>query len=329
MKTDLYLYTQSAEEIPARARQVEDGGFDGLFVAETIGDPYQSLAVAAQHTERVTLGTSVSLAFPRSPMTTAVAAWDLQRASHGRFVLGLGTQVRKHIERRFSMPFSRPTARLRDYVNAVRHIWGAFQGEYALNFQGEFHTHDYLPSAMNPGPLPWGPPPIYLAALGPLMFRAAGAVADGVFIHPIHTHEYLRTVAEPALAEGLAETGRDRAEVTLSATVFAIPGAQHREAVRKQFAFYASTPAYKPVLDLHGWGELGDELRARVRRGELEIMAGSVPDDVLDFFCIVADDWPHAYELARERYTGVVDRINFQTAPPVDVHVHPTAGAVG
>ncbi|TCK26359.1 TIGR03617 family F420-dependent LLM class oxidoreductase [Pseudonocardia endophytica] len=321
MKVDLYLYTQHADELPARARQVEDGGFDGLFVAETIGDPYQSLAVAAQHTERVTLGTSVALAFPRSPMTTAVAAWDLQRASRGRFVLGLGTQVRKHIERRFSMPFSRPTARLRDYVSAVRHIWGAFQGEHPLDFHGEFHAHDYLPSAMNPGPLEWGPPPIYLAALGPLMFRASGTVADGVIVHPIHTHEYLRTVAEPALAEGLAEAGRDRSEIDVAATVLCIPGEQHREAVRRQFAFYASTPAYKPVLDLHGWGGLSDELRARVRRGELDTMADIVPDDVLDFFCIVADDWPQAYELARERYAGVVDRVNFQTAPPLDVRL--------
>ncbi len=210
MKIDLYLYHPRQEEMPARARQTERGGFDGLFVAESTSDPFQCLAVASPHTSRVTLGTSVALAFPRSPMLTAVAAWDLQRATHGRHILGLGSQVRRHIERRFSAPFTPPAARLREYAQAVRHVWGAFEGEHDLAFHGEYYQLDYLPAAMNPGPLADGPPPLYLAALGPQMFEAAGAVADGALVHPIHTRKYLRSVAEPAIARGLAQSGRRR-----------------------------------------------------------------------------------------------------------------------
>jgi probable F420-dependent oxidoreductase len=236
MKVDLYLYRPALNEMPGRGRQAEQGGFDGLFVAESTGDPFQNLAVASQHTSQVTLGTSVALAFPRSPMLTAVSAWELQRATNGRHILGLGSQVRRHIERRFSAPFTPPAARLREYAQAVRHIWGAFQDEHPLGFHGDYYTLDYLPDAMNPGPLAAGPPPIYLAALGPVMFQAAAAVADGALIHPIHTQEYLRTVAEPAIARGLAESGRSRKEFTLSATVLCIidedAGDASREAVR-------------------------------------------------------------------------------------------------
>ena len=153
MKVDLYLYRPALDEMPGRGRQAEQGGFDGLFVAESTGDPFQNLAVASQHTSQVTLGTSVALAFPRSPMLTAVSAWELQRATNGRHILGLGSQVRRHIERRFSAPFTPPAARLREYARAVRHIWGAFQGEHPLGFHGDYYTLDYLPDAMNPGPL--------------------------------------------------------------------------------------------------------------------------------------------------------------------------------
>jgi probable F420-dependent oxidoreductase len=320
MKIDLYLYHPRQEEMPARARQTERGGFDGLFVAESTSDPFQCLAVAGPHTSRATLGTSVALAFPRSPMLTAVAAWDLQRATHGRHILGLGSQVRRHIERRFSASFTPPAARLREYAQAVRHVWGAFQGEHDLAFHGEYYQLDYLPAAMNPGPLADGPPPLYLAALGPQMFEAAGAVADGALIHPIHTRKYLRTVAEPAIARGLAQSGRRREQFGLSATVLGIvdedAGEAAREAVRRQFAFYASTPAYRPVLELHGWEALGDKLRALVRQGDPGAMAAVVPDEILDEFCVNAPTWAEAIDQARRRYDGLVDRVMFQAAPP-------------
>ena len=325
MKVDLYLYGPALDEMPGRGHQAEQGGFDGLFVAESTGDPFQNLAVASQHTSQVALGTSVALAFPRSPMLAAVSAWELQRATNGRHILGLGSQVRRHVDRRFSAPFAPPAARLREYAQAVRHIWGAFQGEHPLGFHGDYYTLDYLPDAMNPGPLAAGPPPIFLAALGPVMFEAAAAVADGALIHPIHTQAYLSTVAEPAIARGLAESGRSRGDFTLSATVLCIidddAGDASREAVRRQFAFYASTPAYRPVLELHGWQSLSDRLRGLVRRGEHDAMAAQVPDEILDTFCVAAGAWDDAIELAVRRYQGIVDRVMFQSAPPPGVTV--------
>ena len=326
MKFDLYLYHPRQEEMAARVRQAELGGFDGLFVAESTADPFQCLAVAAPHASSLTLGTSVALAFPRSPMVTAMAAWDLQRATQGRFILGLGSQVRRHIERRFSTPFAPPTARLREYTQAVRHVWGAFQGSHKLGFEGAYYQLDYLPGMMNPGPLADEPPLLYLAALGPRMFEVAGAVADGALIHPIHTRKYLRTVAEPAIARGLAAAGRRREEFGLSVTVLCIvdsdAGVASREAVRRQFAFYASTPAYRPVLELHGWEGLGDRLRLMVRQGDsAAAMAVVVPDEVLDEFCVTARTWDEAVEQARRRYDGLVDRVMFQSAPPVGAAV--------
>jgi probable F420-dependent oxidoreductase len=326
VKFDLYLYHPRPEEMAARVRQAERGGFDGLFVAESTADPFQCLAVAAPHASSLTLGTSVALAFPRSPMVTAMAAWDLQRATRGRFVLGLGSQVRRHIQRRFSAPFAPPAPRLREYTQAVRHIWGAFQGSHELRFAGAYYQLDYLPGMMNPGALADGPPLVYLAALGPRMFEVAGAVADGALIHPIHTREYLRTVAEPAIVRGLGEAGRRREEFGLSVTVLAIvesdAGIASREAVRRQFAFYASTPAYRPVLELHGWGGLGDQLRLMVRQGDpAPAMAAIVPDEVLDEFCVSAQTWDEAIARAKRRYDGLVDRVMFQSAPPVQAAV--------
>jgi probable F420-dependent oxidoreductase len=326
MKFDLYLYHPRQEEMAARVQQAEVGGFDGLFVAESTADPFQCLAVAAPHASSLTLGTSVALAFPRSPMVTAMAAWDLQRATRGRFILGLGSQVRRHVERRFSAPFAPPAARLREYTQAVLHVWGAFQGSHELGFEGTYHQLDYLPDMMNPGPLAEGPPLLYLAALGPRMFEVAAAVADGALIHPIHSREYLQAVAEPAIARGLAEAGRRREEFGLSVTVLGIvesdAGVASREAVRRQFAFYASTPAYRPVLELHGWEELGDRLRSMVRRGApAAAMAAVVPDEVLDEFCVSARTWDEAIERARRRYDGLVDRVMFQSAPPVEAAV--------
>lgn len=318
MKIDLYLYRPRLDEMAARARQA-DVDFDGLFVAESISDPFQALAIASQHLHRGVLGTSIALAFPRSPTLTAVSAWDLQRASGGRFVLGLGSQVRKHIERRYSSAFTPPVRRLREYVQAVRAIWTAFADGYPPDFHGEYYTLDYLPPAMNPGPLDCEPPQIFLAALGPAMLEAAGEVADGALIHPIHTLDYLRQIAAPAIARGQAKAGRNgfAISVTTLCIVEEDTGEARREAVRRQFAFYASTPAYRPVLDLHGWGALGQCLRERVRLGEHDTMARLVPDEILDAFCVVAPTWPAAIMAARTKYAGVADRVMLQSAPPL------------
>jgi probable F420-dependent oxidoreductase len=326
----MYMFRNDAAAVRARFEQVERGGYDGLFVGETSSDPYLSLGVAAAATQRATLGTAVALAFPRSPMITAVAAWDLQRASNGRFVLGLGSQVRKSIERRYSSTFDRPAARLREYVTAVKACWDAFQGHRPLGHHGNFYTLDFLPDMLRPTPLETAPPPIYLAALGPTMFRNAGEVAEGAIVHPLHTLDYLREVAEPALSDGLALTGRARASFTLSVTVLAIVGESttdaEREAVRSQLAFYAATPAYRPILDLHGWGPINDTLCGLTQAGASpHELAAAVPDEVLDAFCVVADTWPEAIAVARRRYRGIADRVMFQAPIPDSVTVPPTS----
>jgi probable F420-dependent oxidoreductase len=321
VKLDLFLYTPQAGEMIESVRQAEEEGFDGLFVAETVSDPFIALAIAGQHSERITLGTGIALAFPRSPMLTAIAARDLQVLSGGRFVLGLGAQVKKHIERRFSMPYDHPAARMREYVSAVRAIWAAFDGERELQFRGEFFTLDFLPRAVNPGPLP-APPPIYLAAVGPHMFRTAGEVADGALVHPLHTVQYLEQVAKPSIAEGMEASGRDPREFSLGVTVLAAVGngaerARQRELVRRQLAYYASTPSYRRVLELHGWQDVGETLSKLVRGPDLPGMAAAIPGEMLDAFSVTADSWEEAVSIARARYEGVADRVAFHVAPPV------------
>jgi probable F420-dependent oxidoreductase len=318
---DLFIYRPRLEEMAARAAQAEREGFDGLLVAESVHDPFQALAVASPHTERVTLGTAVALAFPRSPMVLAIAAWDLQRASDGRFVLGLGAQVRRHVERRFGVPYGRPVERMREYVEAVRHIWGAFQGRHRLEFHGPTYQLDFLPEAVNPGPLACGPPTIFLAAVGPRMYELAGAVADGAFVHPMHSTEYLESVAEPAIARGLRQSRRRREDFALAATAIAIVGkgeqaVAQREEARRQLAFYASTPAYEPVLDLAGHGALGKTLRALMRAGKIEAMAPLIQDDLLEALSVSADTWSDAAAVGRLKYGSLVDRLAFYSAPP-------------
>src|SRR5204863_4360583 len=219
--------------------------YDGVWTAETQHDPFLPLATAAVSTSRVTLRTGIATAFTRSPMVTAMAAWDLQRASRGRFVLGLGTQVRAHNVRRFSVPWEAPAPRLRELVEALRHIWGAFQGEHPLRFRGRFYRHDLLTPFFDPGPIGSGPPPVYLAAVTPFMYGIAGEVADGVHVHPFHTARYLREIALPALGRSLP----------LAASVFCVVGGDDL-AVRQQIAFYGSTRTYRPVFEAHGWGGL-------------------------------------------------------------------------
>lgn len=319
MKFDLNLVTASLAEMPERVEQARAAGYDGLFVAETRQDPFPALAIAGSRVKDIDLGSSIALAFTRSPMTTAVTSWELQRAD-GRFILGLGSQVRKHIERRFSCAYASPLPRLREYVAAVRHIWGAFQGDHPLDFHGEFYNLDFLPAAVNPGPIEHSHPAIYLASLGPSMYKTAGAVADGAFVHPLHTVNYLSDVAEPAIAEGLATQGKDRDAFALSVTVFTVvgtgePADRMREAVRSQLAFYSSTPTYRRVLEHAGWERVGERLQALVKDGRHAEMPAEVPDDMLADFCLVAGTWPEAAEVARARYAGVADRISFYNPP--------------
>jgi probable F420-dependent oxidoreductase len=283
------------------AAMLEDAGYDGVWTAETQHDAFLPLAAAAVSTERVTLGTAIATAFTRSPMVTAMSAWDLQRASRGRFVLGLGTQVRAHNVRRFSGPWEAPAPRLRELVEALRHIWGAFQGEHPLRFRGQFYRHDLITPFFDPGPIDWPAPPIYLAAVTPTMYRLAGEVADGVHVHVFHTVRYLREVALPAL-------GPRRAEMTLASGIFVVIG-DDADAVRMQIAFYGSTPTYRPVFEVHGWDGLQEKLHGLMGRGDFAGMTAAIDDEVLAEFAVLADSWDDAARQIRERYDGVLDRV--------------------
>jgi probable F420-dependent oxidoreductase len=296
----------------AVAAELERLGYDGLWVPEIRHDPFLPLVVAAGPTSRVMLGTAIATAFTRSPMVTALAAWDLQQASDGRFVLGLGTQVKGHNERRFSVPWESPGPKLRELVEALRHIWGAFQGEHPLSFRGRFYRHDLMTPFFDPGPIEHPFPPVYLGAVTPYMYRLAGEVADGVHVHPFHTVRYLREVALPALEKG----GR-RDELTVVAPVFVVLGGGD-EAVRLQIAFYGSTRTYRPVLELHGWGELGDHLYRLMARGDMAGMAAAIGDDVLEEFAVFGSTWEEALRALRERYEGVLDRVGVYGMDPAD-----------
>ena len=295
--------TISAEPVEAArvAAELESLGYDGVWTPETQHDPYLPLAAATVTTSRLTLGTAIATAFTRSPMVTAMAAWDLQRASRGRFVLGLGTQVRAHNVRRFSVEWSSPAPRLRELVEALRHIWGAFQGEHRLRFRGEHYRHDLMPPFFDAGPIDHPPPPIYLAAVTPTMYRLAGEIADGVHVHPFHTVRYLREVALPAL-------GDRRAEVTLASSVFCAVGGD-AERIREQIAFYGTTPTYSPVFEAHGWDDLQRRLNDLLAAGDTAGMVELIDDEILDAFAVRADAWPEAVQVLRGRYEGLLDRV--------------------
>jgi probable F420-dependent oxidoreductase len=304
------------DEVAARARQLEDAGYDGAFTAETNHDAFLPLAVAATATERIELGTSIAVAFARTPMVTAVSANDLQVASKGRFVLGLGSQIKPHIERRFAMPWSAPAARMREYVMAMRAIWTAWHEGTKLDFRGDFYSHTLMTPFFSPGPSEYGAPKVWLAAVGERMTETAGEVCDGLIAHGFTTERYLREVTIPALERGLHKAGRARDSFELTGPIFVVSGATEealeaaKRGTRQQVAFYGSTPAYRGVLELHGWGELGDELNAMSKRGLWVEMGEQIDDDVLEAFAVVAEPDDVAGML-RARYGGLLDRISF------------------
>src|SRR5580693_632202 len=262
------------DDVGDDARELEREGYDGAWSAETGHDPLLIVAGAATTTSTLELGTGIVVAFARSPMITATMANDVQLISHGRLLLGLGSQIKPHIEKRYSMPWSHPAPRMREYVLAMHAIWDCWNEGTPLNFRGEFYRHTLMSPFFNPGPNPYGAPKVYLAAVGELMTEVAGEVADGLLVHPFTTERYLREVTLPALDRGLAKAGRDRSmfQVAFSGMVVAGDTDEERRAasreVRKQIAFYGSTPAYRGVLDLHGWGDLQTKLNELSRSGE-------------------------------------------------------------
>jgi probable F420-dependent oxidoreductase len=313
MKVDSTLTARIAETTQV-ARALEGRGFDGLWAAETKHEPFLQLLRAADATERITVGSAIVVAFARSPMTVASAGFDLAEYTCGRFVLGLGSQIKPHIERRFSMPWSRPAARMREYVLAMRAIWGSWQHGEGLDFRGEFYTHTLMTPFFSPHPHVYGPPPVLLAAVGERMTEVAGEVCEGILLHAFTTRRYLEEVTLPAVARGRATaglpgrdgftvagmnmvcTGRDEAELE-----------EARQKTREQIAFYASTPAYRAVLDLHGWGDLQPELNRLSKEGRWTEMANAIDDEVLHEFATVGEPASVGRDLAH-RWGSLLDR---------------------
>jgi probable F420-dependent oxidoreductase len=317
MKVDAGTYQPSIDAAGNAARQAERDGYDGWSAFETQIDPFLACTLAAERTETIGIGTSIAVAFARNPMTVALQANDVQALSAGRFMLGLGSQIKPHITRRYSMPWSKPAARMREFILAVRAIWDTWGSGAALEFEGEFYTHTLMAPFFNPGPNPHGNPPIMLAAVGPLMTEAAGEVADGILVHAFSTERYLREATLPALERGFAKAGRtiDGFEITAPALVVAADTEEEIAAgvaqVKQQIAFYGSTPAYRPVLELHGWGELQDELKAMTKSGEWDRMAKLITDELVDTFAIVGTPEQAVAEIKR-RYGDVATRITLQ-----------------
>ena len=313
------IYTTAPMEDPRDARatfaHLEAIGYDGAFSFEAKLDPFLPLALAAEHTRSLRLGTAVAIAFARNPMNLANLAHGLQTISGGRFILGLGSQVKPHIEKRFSMPWSQPAARMREIVLAIKAIFACWEGEAELDFRGELYTHTIMIPAFDPGPNPFGPPPIFMGGFGPLMTAAAGEVADGFFAHPFTSRKSLLEQTLPALERGLAESGRSRADIEIICATLTVTADDEQElervkaAARKHLAFYGSTPAYRPTLDCHGWGDLHVELNRMSKQGRWDEMAELVDDEILETLAVVGERHEIAAKL-EARLDGIADGVS-------------------
>jgi probable F420-dependent oxidoreductase len=302
--------------VGASARTSEAAGYDGVWTAEASHDPFFPLVLAVDHTGRLELGTAIAVAFARSPMTTAMAAWDLQGYSKGRFNLGLGSQIKAHIERRFSMPWSHPAPRMREFISAMHAIWDSWQNGTKLDFRGDFYQHTLMTPFFAPGPIEQGPPSVFVAAVGEKMTEVAGEVADGMLVHPFTTERYLREVTLPAIEGALARSGRTRTDFQLSYPAFVVTGSTEEAmataatSARRQIAFYGSTPAYRPVLELHGWGDLQGDLNALAKRGAWAEMGELIDDTMLASFAVIGDPATAAAQII-SRFDGIIDRVSF------------------
>jgi probable F420-dependent oxidoreductase len=324
MRVDTFL--SSIEQAADAAREAEAAGYAGAFTGEVSADPFLPLVAAAAVTEHLQVGTSIAVAFARTPMTVAYTANDLQRASRGRFVLGLGSQVRAHITRRFSMPWGRSAEQMRDFVLALRAIWLSWSSGDPLDFDSVHYRHTLMTPLFVPPKHEFGPPPVFIAGVGALMTRVAGEVADGFVCHTFSTPEWIRERTLPALLDGRRAVGPESPDkqsldgFTVKASVFLATGTDEQvEAavakIRPQLAFYASTPTYRPVLELHGWGDLGIELTRLSKAGDWRTMTALITDDVLDAFAVVAPP-DKVGAIVAERYGDLVDRISFWPHQP-------------
>jgi probable F420-dependent oxidoreductase len=308
VKIDAGLVFGNLREVPAVARAAEAIGFDAIWTSETQHEALLPLPLVAEHTQRLQFGTAIAVAFARSPTILAHIAWDLAAQSDGRFILGLGTQVKAHVERRFGMTWESPGAKLRETIMAIRAVWDCWQNGTPLNFRGRFYKLTLMSPFFNPGPLAAPHVPIFIAGVNTALCQLAGELADGFHVHPFHTAKYLREIILPAIEGGAAKGGRSRRDVQTTSSVFVITNEAEREMVRAQVAFYASTPSYRAVLECHGWGAVGERLSRLAARREWGDMPREITDEMLETFAVVAtpDELP-ARLLAR--YDGLLDRI--------------------
>jgi len=314
MQLDAAVRDYDLQAVPEYASKMEAIGYDCLWTSETQHDPFLPLAVAATATSSIKLGTAIAVAFPRSPMVIAYTAWDLQKASAGRLILGLGSQVRAHNQRRFSVKFESPGPKLREVVLALRAIWDCWQNGTPLKFKGQFYSFDLMTPFFNPGPIAHPKIPIFIAGVNRYMCRMAGEVCDGLHVHPFHTAKYLCEYVHPAVEEGLRASGRSRQDFAYATSSFVIVGdtererRQNAEAVRQQIAFYASTRTYEPVLAAHGWEGIVPELHQKSLDGGWKGMAQLITDEMLDAIA-VSGTYESIGARLRERYAGLLDRI--------------------
>jgi probable F420-dependent oxidoreductase len=314
VQIDTIAMGRPLREVADLAREVRGCGFDGLWFTEGGRTAYTGCTAAALGAPGLDIGTAVALAFPRSPMVTAQIAWELADATEGHFVLGLGTQVKAHNERRYSVTFEHPGSRLREYVLALRAIFRAFQGEEALDFHGEFWSFDLLPAMWSPGPMAHPDVPIYVAAVRPWSCRMAGEVADGVHVHPLHSLRYLEEVVRPAVTQGATAAGRDVGDVALVCPVMTIIAdteealMRARDETRLRIAFYGSTRTYAVVFDLHGWEGTSERLHELQRAGDLRGMAATITDEMLDVYSLQTT-WDGLAAALHDKYDGIAARV--------------------
>ena len=324
MKINTSLPAHDLNLVGAAAQAVETQGFTGVSTQENRQDPFLPLAVAAAHTQQLELRTNIAIAFARSPMVAANLSWDLQRASGGRFTLGLGSQVKGHTVRRFSVPWSAPAPRMREYVQAVRAIWDCWQNGTKLDYQGEHYQFSLMTPNFTPEPSPLGVPKVQIAAVGPVMMNVAAQECDGVMLHAFCTRKYLDDVVIPRLMKGLESKQRKREDFEISGGGFVVTGADD-EAVNKMFewvrtrvGFYGSTPSYWPVFEAHGWEDLGLKLNAMSKKGQWEAMAAEIPDDIVKHFCAIGR-FDQIATAIKQRFAGPIDVLSMPETTPKDL----------
>lgn len=291
------------------ARQAEQLGFSALWSSETSHDPFLPAALIAEHTQRIQFGTAIAVSFARSPATLAYTAWDLSQYSQGRFMLGIGTQVKAHIERRFGMPWPESVVgKLREQIQAIRAFWACWQDNQPLNLRGEYYRLNLMSPFFNPGPISHPKIPIFIAGVNQGLARLAGESADGFLVHPFHSIPYLKSTLLPAMQEGFALSGRGRSDLQISATVFTVTNRDEAEFARTQIAFYASTPSYRAVMAQHGWESIAEQLSALAARGRWGEMPSLITDTMLETFAVVTDG-DHLSAALQQQYGDIIDRL--------------------